>query len=195
MRIVRGLFALLVASGVVGCQQAQQPPAQQAAAPAGQTALSPAPHGTLAEVMRGIPFPNSNIIFDTQTNDPAAVKKPALEKGGSAAAAGATTVYASVYSGWQAVENSAVAIQETANLIMIPGRKCENGLPVPIEQENFRKAIQGLVAAGEAAYKAAKAKNLDQMVDVSGTISDACLACHEKYRDVPQGKMRCVPVP
>ena len=163
---------------------------QKAAAPAGQTALSPAPHGSLAEVMRGIPFPNSNIIFDTQTNDPAAPKKPALEKGGSAAAAGATTVYAGVYSGWQAVENAAVALQETANLIMIPGRKCENGLPVPIEQENFRKAIQGLVAAGETAYKAAKSKNMDQMVDASGTISDACLACHEKYRDVPQGKMR-----
>ena len=51
------------------------------------------------------------------------------------------------------------------------------------------------MAAGDAAYKAAKSKNVDQMVDVSGTISDACLACHEKYRDVPQGKMRCVPVP
>jgi soluble cytochrome b562 len=145
--------------------------------------------------MRGIPFPNSNIIFDTQTNDPGAAKKPSTDKSSTAAAGGATGVYSSVYSGWQAVENSAVAISETANLIMIPGRKCENGLPVPLEQENFRKAIQGLVAAGDAAYKAAKSKNIDQMVDVSGTISDACLACHEKYRDVPQGKMRCVPVP
>ena len=196
MRIVRGLFALLVASFVVGCQQAQQPPAQSqpAAAPAGQTALTAAPHGTLAEVMRGIPFPNSNIIFDTQTNDPGAVKKP-TDKSSTAAAGGATGVYSSVYSGWQAVENASIAISETANLIMIPGRKCENGLPVPLEQENFRKAVQGLVAAGDAAYKAAKSKNIDQMVDVSGTISDACLACHEKYRDVPQGKMRCVPVP
>ncbi len=197
MRIVRVLVALVVASSVVGCRQAQQPPAQSAApgAKAGQTALSPAPHGSLAEVMRGIPFPNSNIIFDTQTNDPGAAKKPVENKGSQAAAGGATGVYSSVYGGWQAVENSAVAIQETANLIMIPGRKCENGLPVPLEQENFRKAIQGLVAAGEAAYKAAKSKNMDQMVDVSGTVSDACLACHEKYRDVPQGKMRCVPVP
>ena len=33
---------------------------------------SPEAYGTLAQVMRGIPFPNSNIIFDTQTKDPAA---------------------------------------------------------------------------------------------------------------------------
>lgn len=187
MRVVRALFALLFVVGVMGCQQAP-PPAAPAAAPA----LTPAVHGTLAEVMRGIPFPNSNIIFDTQTNDPAAPKKAADIKGGAAAA---TATYASTYGGWQQVENAAIALSETANLIMIPGRKCENGLPVPLDQENFQKAIKGLVDAGEAAYKAAKTKNLDMMVEVSGTISDACLACHEKYRDVPAGKMRCVPVP
>ena len=144
--------------------------------------------------MRGIPFPNSNIIFDTQTNDPGAAKK-GTDKSADKSGASATQVYSGVYGGWQAVENAAVALQETANLIMITGRKCENGLPVPLEQENFRKAITGLVAAGETALKAAKSKNRDQMVDTSGVVSDACLACHEKYRDVAQGKMRCVPVP
>lgn len=186
MRVVRVLFAFLFVVGVAGCQQASQAPAP-AATPQGP---SPKPYGTLAEVMRSIPFPNSNIIFDTQTNDPG-VKKPATDtKGGPA-----TTVYAGTYSGWGQVENSARALSETVNLILIPGRKCENGLPVPLDQANFRKFAQGLADAGEATYKAAKSKNLDAMVDVSGTISDACLACHEKYRDVPEGKMRCVPVP
>ena len=184
MRVVRVLFAFLLV-GIVGCQQAPQQPAP-AAPPPGP---SPKAYGTLAEVMRGIPFPNSNIIFDTQTNDPG-VKKAADTKSSAA-----TSVYASTYGGWQQVENAARALSETVNLIMIPGRKCENGLPVPLDQANFRKFAQGLVDAGEATYKAAKSKNLDAMVDVSGTISDACLACHEKYRDVPEGKMRCVPVP
>ena len=193
MRVVRVLFGFVFVVGLMGCQQApQQAPAGEKAPAAAAPALTPAVHGTLAEVMRGIPFPNSNIIFDTQTNDPGAPKKAADIKGGTAPA---TTTYSQTYGGWQQVENAAVAIAETANLVMIPGRKCENGLPVPLEQENFRKAIEGLAAAGEAAYKAAKTKNLDMMVEVSGTISDACLACHEKYRDVPTGKMRCVPVP
>jgi len=36
-------------------------------------------------------------------------------------------------------------------------------------------------------------ETLDAMVDVAGTVSDACSACHEKYRDTPSGdiKDRC----
>jgi predicted RNA polymerase sigma factor len=85
-------------------------------------------------------------------------------------------------------------LQETANLLTVPGRMCANGLPVPVDQEDFQRWAQGLADAGAAAYKAAQSKNLDQMVEVSGTVSDACLACHEKYRDTPDApKDRCMP--
>jgi hypothetical protein len=136
--------------------------------------------------MRGIPFPASNLIFDTQSNDPAAAK----EAGG--AGASATAQFSGVYGGWQAVENAALALQETANLIMIPGRMCENGRPVPLDQEVYRKAAQGLADAGAAALKAAQSKNLDAMVEVSGTVADACAACHETYRDKEDNKDRCM---
>jgi hypothetical protein len=138
--------------------------------------------------MRGIPFPNSNIIFDTQTTDPGAPQKPAE------AGAPATQTFAGVYGGWQAVENAAIALEETANLLLIPGRMCENGRPAPVDQEDYKKWAQGLADAGAAALKAAQAKNIDQMVEVSGTVSDACAACHEKYRDTPkQPEDRCIP--
>ena len=187
MRVVRVLSWFVLVAGIAGCQQA--PPAQ--APPAAATAAAPAykPYGTLAQVMRGIPFPNSNIIFDTQSNDPAAPKKTDSKD------TGATSTYANTYGGWQQVENAAVALSEVANLVMIPGRLCENGLPVPISDPTFLKGQKALADAGVAALEAAKTKNLDKMVDVSGTISDACLVCHEKYREVPAGKMRCVPVP
>lgn len=145
------------------------------------------PYSSLAQMMRGIPFPNSNVIFDTQTEDPGAQKKPA--EGGK----GATASFASVYGGWQAVENSALALAETANLIMIPGRLCENGRPVPLDREDFRKFAVGLAEAGQAAYKAAQSKNLDAMVEVSGTVSEACAMCHEIYRDKDEPKDRCQP--
>ena len=194
MRTVRVLFGVFLVAAAAGCQGqgAPVPAAAPAATPPGPSAK---PYATLAQMMRAIPFPNSNIIFDTQTKDPAATAKAAVDRSSTAAAGGATGVYASVYSGWQQVENAAVALGETANLIMIPGRLCENGLPVPLQQEAYRKAAQGLVDAGAAALKAAQSKNLDAMVEVSGTVSDACLVCHEKYRDVPEGKMRCVPLP
>jgi hypothetical protein len=184
MRVVRVLSWFVLAAGVAGCQT-QPAPAPPAAATAPAPALKA--HGTLAQVMRGIPFPNSNIIFDTQSSDPAAPKK-------SDTSGGATSTYANTYGGWQQVENAAVALSETANLLMVPGRLCENGLPVPIGDALYQKGVQGLADVGAAALEAAKSKNLDKMVDISGAISDACLVCHEKYREVPQGQMRCVPV-
>jgi hypothetical protein len=177
MKRVYGLVAISIF--FISCTQAQPP------APA-PSASATKPYGTLAQVMRGIPFPNSNIIFDTQSTDPGAAQKPAEGQTASAQFSG-------VYGGWQAVENAAIALQETASLITIPGRMCENGRPVPVDQEDFKKWTQGLVDAGAAAYKAAQSKNMDQMVEVSGTVADACAACHEKYRDKEDLKMRCIP--
>jgi cytochrome c556 len=74
----------------------------------------------------------------------------------------------------------------------VPGRKCQNGRPVPIEKEDFKKFTQGLIDAGMATYKAAQSKNLDAMVEVSGTVADACAACHEVYRDKPTDMERCI---
>lgn len=177
------LFALPLM--VAACNRAEAPATEEAPA-----APQPKAYANLAQVMRGIPFPASNIIFDAQSSDPGAPPKPAE---GAAGAAGATATYANVYGGWQAVENAALAISETANLITIPGRMCENGKPVPVDQEDFRKWAANLADAGQASLKAAQSKNLDAMVDVAGTVSEACAMCHEKYRDVDDLKMRCTP--
>ena len=170
-----------VALLVAGCSPAPAP------APAAPPAPAAQPYASLAQVMRGIPFPNSNIIFDTQTTDPGAAKKP------GEAGVGASAQYNAVYGGWQAVENAALAISETANLIMIPGRLCENGRPVPLDRDDYKKFAAGLAEAGKAAYKAAQSKNIDNMVEASGTVSDACSACHEIYREKPDNKDRCTP--
>ena len=143
-------------------------------------------YGTLAQMMRGIPFPNSNIIFDTQSPDPGAAQKPA--EGAGLHRRSSRRVRRVAGSG-----ECGIALQETGNLLPIPGRMCENGQPAPIDQEDFKKWAQGLVDAGAAAYKAAQSKNMDQMVEVSGTVADACAACHEKYRDKEDLKMRCIP--
>jgi hypothetical protein len=128
------LGGVLVASMLIGAcgNQPAAPPPATLAAPA------PQPYSTLAQMMRGIPFPASNIIFDTQSEDPGLAKKS------TDGARGATASFSSVYGGWQAVENNALAIAETANLLMIPGRLCENGRPVPLEREDFKKFAAGL---------------------------------------------------
>jgi mono/diheme cytochrome c family protein len=75
---------------------------------------------------------------------------------------------------------------------MLPGRQCENGKPVPIGDEAYRRAAEGLIAAGQAAYKAARAKDQDAIVEVSDTVTVACANCHEPYRDFDDPADRCV---
>jgi cytochrome c553 len=90
------------------------------------------------------------------------------------------------------VENAALALSETANLITIPGRLCENGKPAPVDREDYKKFAAGLAEAGKAAFAAAQSKNLDMMVDVSGTVAEACANCHEVYRDKDNNADRCI---
>jgi cytochrome c5 len=184
MRVRRVLVSLLVSAGVaayfcadVATAQApargaapQQPPARGAAAPARGAGSGRQVVGTLAQIMRAIPFPNSNIIFDVQDNDPAK-KKP--DPNGP---------YIGTYQGWEGVENASIAIAEFANLILIPGRVCSNGQPVPLQQADFVKFAQALRATGIAEYNAAKTKNVDAVNKLSDRLTETCANCHDKYR-------------
>ena len=172
-----GVIAATVLSQACGSQPA--PPVATSAP------FTPAPHANLAQMMRGIPFTFSNIVFDAQSEDPGQPRLPA-EVGG-----GATATFKNVYGGWQAVENSGLALAEAATLAMVPGRFCENGKPVPVQDATYRKAAEGLAAAGRAAYKAAQSRSLDAMVEVSDTVATACANCHEPYRDFDDAKDRC----
>jgi hypothetical protein len=59
------------------------------------------------EVMRGILFPSSNLLFDAQQVDPGAPKKTEPSPGG-----GASASYASDYTGWELVEGASAALVE-----------------------------------------------------------------------------------
>jgi hypothetical protein len=141
-------------------------------------------HGNLAQVMRGILFPNSNVIFAAQSNDPAKVKQ-------ATDPSTATDPLASSYGGWGAVENAGLAIAESANLLMITGRMCQNGKPVPIQNPDWLGFVQGLRDAGMEAYKAAQSKNQDKILDAANTMTTACMNCHDKYREKPD-QDRCM---
>src|ERR1700676_29252 len=121
--------------------------------------FKPKPIGDLKQVMRSVPYPNSDIIFAVQS------KAPADEKA------------------WQTVENAAIAISETANLITMPGRLRSNGQPVSVKRPDWIKYSQGLVAAGQACYKAAHSKSQDAVSSCTDQLSEACENCHKVYRD------------
>src|SRR5687767_11921075 len=101
------------------------------AAPTAPAAPAPQVVGTLNQVMRGILFPNSNIIFDAQDRDPAADPDPNDPTA-------SVHAFAGTYGKWEAVENAAIALSEAANMIAMPGRTCANGKPVPLDRKSTR---------------------------------------------------------
>jgi mono/diheme cytochrome c family protein len=155
--------------------------------PAAPPATSQAPvfpaAGNLAQVMRGILFPSSNIIFNVQTNDPGEPVKPGVTGAGATAAFNWTNWGAGIYTGWQIVDYAAVAVAESAPLMLTPGRRCENGKPVPVDRPDWIKFSLELAEAGRVAYQASQTRNQQAVSDATNQLADACFHCHEVYRD------------
>jgi Cytochrome C' len=179
-------FVWTACCGVAGFSRPQPPartPAGRAIAAGTQTS-QPRVIANLLQLMRGTLFPASNVIFSAQEQNPAKVP-PAKDP------STATDPLANTYGQWQAVENAALAIGETANLLIIPGRKCSSGIDVPLKNPDWAKFVQELRDAALTAYKAAQSKDQDKITDASGTLSDACSNCHNKYREKPNLADRC----
>ena len=99
-----------------------------------------------------------------------------------------------MYTGWQLVDYAAVALAESAPLMLTPGRRCENGKPVPVGRADWIKYTQELADAGKAAYKASQSRNQDAVIEVSNQVAESCLNCHRAYRDGRGGNAaRCLP--
>lgn len=162
--------------------------AAQAPPPLASLPKVPAMQGDLAQVMRGVLFTNSNILFDVQTNDPGEPKKVETSGGG------ASQSYANVYAGWPAVEGAAAALQESVDMIL-KARLCSNGKPAPILQDDYKKFAEELRGASRKALQAAIDKNQEKVSDSTNDLADACSNCHEVYRDKgPVGSAaRCTP--
>jgi cytochrome c553 len=162
-------------------QQTGQTPVPATASAAGPVSGFP-PAGNLSQLMRGIMFPNSNIIFTVQTHDPAEKKKA-----GDAATADGGFNWSmwgnDLYSGWDIVDYAAIALAESAPLMLTPGRRCENGKPVPVDDPDWIRFTKEMADVGRATYRASQTRNQEKVSDMSGDVADACLHCHQVFRD------------
>lgn len=138
--------------------------------------------GNMLQLMRGAFFQNSNIIFNVQTHDPGAKVDPAAQK-----AAGTALDWvgwgSNIYTGWDAVDNAAVALAEIAPLLLTPGRRCQNGKPVPVDRADWIKFSMDMLEAARKSFKASQTRNQEAVSDSTNDLSDSCLACHQVYRD------------
>ena len=147
---------------------------------------APPVHADLNQLMRGVLYPAANVVFSAQADNPGDVKfVPGHDPNMS------TDPLTSTFGGWQAVENAALALAESATLLSIPGRRCSNGVPVPTKDPAWVAFVQEVRDASMKAYAAAQAKDQDKMIENSETLSTACSGCHRKFRDRKTPENRC----
>lgn len=157
--------------------------------PAGLVAAAPSaaqgrvypPLGNMAQLMRGIFFPNSNLIFTVQTRDPGAPAKPTADNPN----AGFSFVDwgAGIYGGWELVDNAALALADASPLMLAPGIRCENGRLAPVTEPEWIKYTEELIAVSRRVYRLSQTRNQEAVAEATGDLSDACAACHGVYRE------------
>jgi len=182
------LFVVQLASG---CAESPNGDSAEISSNSPGASLRSAPVMTVNQLMRGILFPLGNTVFFAQADDPDALSRDPQPSASPNPLTG-------LFGGWEAVENSALALAESADLMLIAGRTCSNGEVVEVEDADWIRFVDDLREKSVAAYEAALTKDQDAMVDASGILSEACLACHRVYRREPtpgDATQRCIPGP
>ena len=133
-------------------------------------------YANLNQLMRGVLYPAANVVFSPQFENPEKVKQD-LDPGM------ATDPLKATFGGWQAVENASLALAESTNLLLIPGRVCSNGVPVPTSDPDWAKFVQEVRDASMQAYKLAQAKDQEKLSELSDALSNSCGHCHRRWRD------------
>jgi cytochrome c556 len=170
------LFASILFIAAIGITAGAQTRGGRATGSGAAPAATPRPAADMNQLMKAIMFSHSNVIFAAQGDDPATIKQDTDPS---------TSVnpLTSVYGGWQAVENSGLALADSADLLLTPGRVCSNGTLAPVQNADWKTFVEEMRDAGVAAAAAARAKNQDQIVDVSDKVTTSCSDCHQVYRD------------
>jgi hypothetical protein len=144
-----------------------------------------APGGNMAQLMRGLLFPSANIVFTVQTIDPGVKREVKVDTSDG------MDFFAwgqGIYTGWDVIDYAAVSLADSAQLMLTPGRTCENGRPVPVSDPDWIRFTNELAEAGKAAYKASQTRNQETVSNISEQLNNSCSNCHRVYR----GRTRCV---
>jgi hypothetical protein len=192
--VLKTLFAVIALAGLAtsligltaGAQTAGRAGAQVAGRGGRGAASAAAPDANLLQLMRGVLYPASNVIFAAQNDldafppvdDPATSPNPIT----------------SAYGGWEAVSNAAMALAESTRLLTVSGRMCSTNRPAPVERADWQQFTVGLREVALRTYRAAQTKSTDNMLDAAGELAEACANCHNVYREKPGGERdRCLP--
>jgi lipocalin-like protein len=134
----------LAACVLLGAVVSAQPPSPSPPASQGQIV------GTMSDLMVKIIYPASDAVFYITTRTPASDAE------------------------WGELQGKALALAESANLLMMPGRARD--------QDRWMADAKLMLEAGRAAYRAARAKDLAALDALNDQLYTSCTSCHQHYR-------------
>ena len=161
MKIVHWLFVVSVAlfvSGIAfviaGARAARQAPAAETAA------VSLTPVASVKQIMKAIVAPAATVVFNS-------VSTTVSFKGTEEKAPQTDEE-------WEIVGNSAAALIESGNLLMMGSRAVDKG--------DWVKQSQALIEAGKSALKATQEKDAEGVLGAGEAVNMSCDGCHRKYQ-------------
>jgi hypothetical protein len=75
---------------------------------------------------------------------------------------------------WMTLQGQTLMLAEAANLLMMPGRARD--------QDRWMTDAALMLEAGEAAYRAAKDRDVPALEALSDQLYESCVTCHRDYR-------------
>ena len=159
MRTVHWLFVVSVALFISGIAFVVAGARTTRLAPrAAVTVITPV--ASIKQIMNGIVSPASTVIYEavgtTVTAKGTEERAPRNDKE------------------WAVVGNSAAALAESGNLLLMGDRA--------VDHADWTKMARELVDASKLALEAAAGKSTDGILAAGGAINDTCDKCHEKYK-------------
>jgi hypothetical protein len=142
-----------------------------------QTTQDYLPLATIDEVMNAMIMPFANVVWEAVVYEDT-IKGPATDEG------------------WQQARNAAVALAETANVLMIPDRPVAAPDKLTGEGELSPQEIGALITTSRAAWvgysrslhevatqtiQAIDARDPEKLADLGGTMDAICQACHKQF--------------
>ena len=131
-----------------------------AAAPPPAVVAAARPVASIKQIMNAIVAPGANAVFNAVST--------------TVTAKGIEEVAPRNDAEWAALGNSAAALAEAGNMMMLDGRAVDAG--------DWITMSRALVDAGTQALKAAEAKSTDAVLAAGETVNESCDNCHSKYQ-------------
>jgi len=160
MRIVHWLFVVSVALFVSGIGFVIAGARSARAAVAVDTPVTTTPVASVKQIMKGIVAPAATVVFNS-------VSTTVSFKGIEERAPHSDEE-------WEVVGNSAAALVESGNLLLMGSRAVDKG--------DWVTMSQALIDAGKVALKATQEKSAEGVLGAGEAVNMSCDNCHRKYQ-------------